>query len=102
MRVPKKYWVDSAKLRYPPGTRLELTQMGEDPRPVPPGTRGTVVCVDDIGQIQMQWDNGRTLALIPGEDAFRKLSQEEIAQEQQKESLDLQTSQDQDIQMSGL
>lgn len=30
----------------------------------------------------MKWDNGRTLALVPGEDSFRKLTDEELAEEQ--------------------
>ena len=42
--------------------------------PVPAGTEGTVEEVDSIGQIHMSWDNGRTLALVPGEDSFSKLS----------------------------
>ena len=66
---------------YPSGTRVRLIQMGSDPRPVPPGTRGTVAFVDDIGQIGMHWDNGQSLSLIPGEDRFRVLNQEEIANE---------------------
>ena len=37
--------------------------------------------VDDAGQLHMQWDNGRTLAVVPGEDSFRKLTDEEIAEE---------------------
>ena len=49
--------------------------------PVPSGTRGTVDYVDDMGQIHMRWDNGRTLALVPGEDSFRKLTDEEIVDE---------------------
>lgn len=70
--------------------------MGDDPRPVAPGTRGAVTCVDDMGSIHMQWDNGRTLALIPGEDSFRKLTpeeiaQEEVVQEQQTEGMECQT-----------
>ena len=76
------------KQRYPKGTRIELIQMGNDPRPVPPGTRGTVVYVDDMGQIGMQWDNGRSLSLIPGEDSFRVLDQEEIASEQNAASFE--------------
>lgn len=73
---------NAVKLRaqYPPGTRLELMKM-DDPRPVPPGTRGTVQYVDDAGQIGMVWDNGSTLALIPGADTFRVLTQEELQAE---------------------
>lgn len=35
------------KDNYPPGTRIMLLQMGDDPRPVEPNTRGTVAVVDD-------------------------------------------------------
>ena len=73
-----------ARLRsqYPPGTRLQLLRMNDPYLPVPSGTRGTVQCVDDLGQFQMRWDNGRSLALIPGEDDFRKLTAAELAAEQ--------------------
>ena len=76
------------KKMYPVGTRIELIQMGDDPRPVPPGTRGTVAYVDDMGQIGMHWDNGRSLSLIPGEDSFRVLNQEEIASEKNAASFE--------------
>jgi len=49
--------------------------------PVPGGTRGTVASVDDIGQIHMRWDNGRSLPLNTDEDSFRKLTEQEIAEE---------------------
>ena len=70
------------KEMYPPGTRLELISMDDPYAPVPPGTRGTVQYVDDASQIGMKWDDGRTLSLIPGEDSFRKLTTEELAEEQ--------------------
>lgn len=76
------------KEMYPKGTRIELIQMGNDPRPVPPGTRGTVAYVDDMGQIGMHWDNGRSLSLVPGEDSFRKLTEQEIADEQKAASFE--------------
>ena len=70
-------------LNYPHGTRLELISMGKDPDPVPPGTRGTVERVNSLGDIEVDWDNGRSLSLIPGEDSFRKLTMEELEAEQE-------------------
>ena len=58
---------------YPAGSRIMLIQMGDDPRPIPPGTKGTVMAVDDMGTVHCLFDNGRRLGLIPGEDAFRKI-----------------------------
>ena len=67
---------------YPLGTRILLNHM-EDQWAVPPGTRGTVEYVDDAGQIHPKWDNGRTLAIVPQVDNFRKLTEQEILEEQQ-------------------
>ena len=58
-----------------------LLSMNDPYSPVESGMRGTVQSVDDIGQLLMKWDNGRSLALIPGEDSFRRLTQEEIDRE---------------------
>ena len=82
-------WREQAKRSrelYPPGTRIELLSMDDPFAPISPGTRGTVRMVDDAGQLHMQWDNGRTLAVVPGEDSFRKLTEEEIAEEQKQET----------------
>ncbi|MBR3833291.1 MAG: DUF4314 domain-containing protein [Lachnospiraceae bacterium] len=62
---------------YPPGTRIMLLAMEDPFAPVPSGTRGTVKFVDDIGQLHMSWDNGRSLSVVPGEDSFRKLTDKE-------------------------
>ena len=69
------------KEAYPPGTRIMLLQMGDDPRPVEVNTKGTVRVVDDIGTLHCDFDNGRQLGIIPGEDSFRKLTEEELAEE---------------------
>lgn len=71
------------KDNYPPGTRLVLLQMGDDPRPVEPNTRGTVSVVDDMGTLHCDFDNGRQLGLVPGEDSFRRLTEQEPAEEQE-------------------
>ena len=62
--------VKKMKDTYVPGTRIQLDYMGDDPRPIPPGTKGTVRIVDDMGTVHCDFDNGRRLGLIPGEDAF--------------------------------
>lgn len=70
------------KAKYPSGTRIKLLSMNDPFAPVPAGTLGTVEHVDDAGTIHMKWDNGRSLGLVTGEDSFRKLTDEELAQEQ--------------------
>ncbi len=73
--------IAQTKQDYPPGTRLELINMDDPYAPVPSGTKGTVDHVDDAGQLHMRWDNGRSLALVPGVDSFRKLTPQELAAE---------------------
>ena len=73
---------------YPPGTRILLLRMGDDPNPVEEDMRGTVDFVDDIGTVHCTFDNGRHLGLIPWEDAFRLLTQEELLEEEQEEQRD--------------
>lgn len=69
------------KEAYPPGTRVLLLHMGDDPRPISPNTRGTVRCVDGIGTVHCDFDNGRRHGLVPGEDSFRKLTEKELEEE---------------------
>lgn len=35
-----------------------------------PGLKGKVDMVDDAGQIHVNWENGSSLALVPGVDSF--------------------------------
>jgi hypothetical protein len=64
--------VESVKAAYPTGTRVELVRM-DDPQAPPPGTRGTVLVVDDTASLIVQWDNGSGLNVIYGEDVVRKV-----------------------------
>ena len=82
MPFPSREQVESIRKNYPPGTRVMLNNMDDPYSPVESGTRGTMRYVDDSGQLGVAWDNGRSLSLIPGEDSFRELTQQEIAQEQ--------------------
>ena len=49
MNYSSKEYVEHLRRKYPPGTRLQLSCM-EDEFPVPPGSMGTVECIDDAGQ----------------------------------------------------
>ena len=68
-------YANAMKKLFTPGMRIKLMMM-KDPSGVPEGTIGTVDFVDDAGQIQMNWDNGSTLALIYGEDIFQIIPDE--------------------------
>lgn len=46
------------------GDRIELISMDDIQAP-PAGTKGTVIGVDDMGQIMVSWDNGSSLSVIP-------------------------------------
>ena len=64
--------LERLRKEYPEGTRVELVEM-DDPQAPPIGTKGTVCLVDDIGSLQVHWDNGSTLAVLYGMDRVRKL-----------------------------
>ena len=69
---PSRETVERIRKQYPAGTRVELISM-EDEQAPPIGTTGTVVGVDDIGSIMVQWDNGSSLNVVYGEDRCRKI-----------------------------
>lgn len=51
------------------GKRIRLISM-KDSYPVESGTEGTIKSVDGFGQIQVKWDNGRGLAVVPEVDKY--------------------------------
>ena len=81
--------VETLRKQYPPGTRLCGDGMPDGPRPIESGTLGTVVGVDDAGQIMMKWDNGRSLSLIPGVDSFHTIEQTKEMTEDLEEEQDM-------------
>jgi AraC-like DNA-binding protein len=53
---------------YKPGTRVRLGWMNDPYTKLKPGEMGTVIAVDDIGTIHVNWDCGSTLGLVFCED----------------------------------
>lgn len=75
MKMPSKAQLDAARAKYPQGTRIELPNGIDDEfSPIPAGTRGTVVGVDDMLNLMVKWDNGNRLNAIIGHDCIKKIS----------------------------
>ena len=67
--IPSKEEIGYYKKKYTRGTRIRLNEMKGEPQ-MYSGLEGTVLHVDDIGQIVMRWDNGSGLSLNVYEDSF--------------------------------
>ncbi len=64
------------------GDRIRLLEMTDDPHPIQVGQLGTVVSVsrhggdnNDWHQVDVAWDNGRTLMLVSPPDRFEFVSE---------------------------
>lgn len=67
---PSQEEVRRIRERFPVGAKIVLDHMGNDPHPIPDGTKGVIKHVDDAGTVHCTFENGRYLGLIPGEDSF--------------------------------
>jgi len=54
------------------GDRVRMLHMPDDPDPISAGSTGTVtrVTAGPLGQVDVEWDSGRSLSLVPGVDRF--------------------------------
>ena len=89
-----EYQYEQAKFirqSYQPGTKVVLDEKMEDPyREMPAGLTGIVDSVDDLGQIHCHWENGSSLALIPGVDHFHQdMTQEPVIESSEEQEPDL-------------
>lgn len=65
----QKQQFNNLKIKYPIGSYIQLINM-KDNLPVPPGTKGEILNIDDSGNLLVKWENNRTLRLIPEIDDF--------------------------------
>lgn len=55
--------------KYPIGAYVKLITMKDD-FPVPVGSKGKIIEIDDSGNLRIKWENNSSLRLIPGIDDF--------------------------------
>ena len=65
---------------YPKGTKIKLLSV-KGWKVLRPGLLGEVQFVDSSGRLHMEWENGSLLTLIPGEDDFSIVREQEMGME---------------------
>jgi hypothetical protein len=65
--------IQFVKEQYPCGTKVKLIHMNDPYAVMPEGLNGTVSCVDDIGTVFVDWENGSKLGVVLGEDVIQKV-----------------------------
>ena len=68
---------DELKRQYPKGGRIRIFHMMDEKYGPPAGTLGTILGVDDAGQIHVAWESGGSLAVIPEVDEFELVEEAE-------------------------
>lgn len=78
MRMLKPEHLKAIRERYPVGCRVKLIHM-HDPYmgKLTEGALGTVLHVDDMGTIHVDWDCGSSLGVVIGEDSCTRIDEEE-------------------------
>ena len=63
------------------GDRVEVIRCYDAYTKLRPGTQGTVSLIDQLGTVHVQWDDGRNLGLVPGQDEWRVIAADEESSE---------------------
>lgn len=62
--------IEKIKRELPEGTRIERIHINDDFCKLKKGAKGTIDCVDDIGQVHVQFDDSIRIGLNMEEDSF--------------------------------
>ncbi len=65
--------IQRIKTLYPVGTRVELISMNDRYARLQKGEKGTVLIIDDLGTVHVEWDCGSLLGVVLEEDRIKKL-----------------------------
>ena len=68
-----KIIIENLRRKYPKDARIQLVFM-DDVQAPPVGTCGTVLGIDDMGNVLVKWDNGSMLNVLYGIDKISIVS----------------------------
>ena len=71
--------LETRRLKFQPGTRVELVSMSDRYTDLKPGDRGEVTSVDAIGTVFVNWDSGSMLGVAYGADKIRNLFTDQLS-----------------------
>ena len=75
--VAPKEWLAFLREQFPEGSRIHLSERSEsNPNPIPSGSVGRLLAIDDNATFRVQWDDGMETALDLGQDRFKVLPPE--------------------------
>lgn len=69
-------WMEYLRYMCPKGSRIKLRKAKDSDNSMKAESMGTLERIDDSGHFYVQWDDGRTLSLVLGEDHFSVLPPE--------------------------
>jgi hypothetical protein len=73
VEIPTQEQIEQLKRQYL-NKRVRLDYTGDPYTDLKPGAEGQVWDIDALGQLQIKWDSGSTLAMIPGVDKVSVIS----------------------------
>lgn len=71
--LPTKQCVENMRKAFPKGTQVEAVSFDDLWHPIPKGTRGIVLSVDDIGTLHIAWEGKGQLGAVWNADVVRNL-----------------------------
>ena len=70
---PSYSTVQKLREKYPIGSRVQLLQMNDLYIHLPPALKGTVIYVDPVGTVIVNWDNGIRLGVVYLTDKIQRI-----------------------------
>lgn len=73
MRFPSPDMIEELRKEFPVGGRVKLIRMEDPYSKLRIGDKGTVISIDDMATMHVNWDNGSSLGVVYGIDLCERI-----------------------------